>query len=41
MSDEIRAEAHEPARRVFGTMRFEVPDDFDEPLPEAELEAWE
>ncbi|GIG30202.1 antitoxin [Cellulomonas marina] len=28
-------------RRPFGTMRFEVPASFDEPLPEGELAAWE
>jgi prevent-host-death family protein len=27
--------------RPFGSLSFEVPDDFDEPLPEAELAAWE
>ena len=28
-------------RRTFGTMRLEVPDDFDAPLPADELAAWE
>ncbi len=28
-------------RRTFGAMRLEVPDDFDEPLPDDELAAWE
>lgn len=28
-------------RRVFGPMDFGVPDDFDEPLPDDELAAWE
>lgn len=28
-------------RRVFGPMDFAVPDDFDEPLPDGELAAWE
>ena len=28
-------------RRPFGTMQFEIPDSFFEPLPEAELAAWE
>lgn len=28
-------------RRPFGAMQFEVPDSFFEPLPEAELAAWE
>jgi len=32
---------HLPAARVFGPMSFEVPDDFDESLPESELAAWE
>lgn len=27
--------------RPFGGLSFEVPDDFDEPLPDAELAAWE
>lgn len=27
--------------RQFGTMRIEVPADFDHPLPEEELRAWE
>lgn len=27
--------------RTFGTMSFDVPDTFDEPLPESELAAWE
>lgn len=30
----------EPARRRFGQMRFDVPDDFDAPLPAEELAAW-
>lgn len=30
-----------PAPRVFGPMSFTTPDDFDEPLPESELAAWE
>lgn len=30
-----------PARRAFGGAAFEVPDDFDAPLPETELSAWE
>jgi prevent-host-death family protein len=29
-----------PPRR-FGVMRLDVPDDFDEPLDESELSAWE
>lgn len=28
-------------RRTFGSMRFVTPDDFDAPLPESELRAWE
>lgn len=32
---------HEPAPRQFGGMTFDVPDDFDSPLPEEELAAWE
>lgn len=28
-------------RRTFGVMQFEVPDDFDAPLSEAELSEWE
>jgi prevent-host-death family protein len=28
-------------QRSFGPMEFVVPDDFDEPLPESELAAWE
>lgn len=31
----------EPEARVFGTMSFDVPDDFDAALPEEELAAWE
>ena len=31
----------ENPRRVFGGLRLDVPDDFDAPLPEAELRAWE
>lgn len=31
----------EPPRRKFGGMTFQVPDDFDAPLPEEELAAWE
>lgn len=31
----------EPAERTFGQMAFEIPQDFDEPLPEEELAAWE
>jgi prevent-host-death family protein len=27
--------------RVFGPLEFDVPDDFDDPLPEDELAAWE
>ncbi len=30
-----------PAARQFGSMEFVVPDDFDEPLPEDEVAAWE
>lgn len=30
-----------PAKRTFGQMVFEVPDDFDAPLPEEELSTWE
>lgn len=30
-----------PPRRTFGGMTFDVPDDFDEPLDEEELAAWE
>lgn len=30
-----------PRTRSFGTMHFQVPDDFDAPLPEQELAAWE
>lgn len=33
--------AVEPPERTFGTMSLEVPADFDEPLPEDELAAWE
>ena len=33
--------AQAPQRRPFGTMKFDVPDDFNAPLPEAELTAWE
>ena len=29
-----------PARRRFGQMAFDVPEDFDTPLPEEELAAW-
>lgn len=32
--------AQAPARR-FGVMQLDVPDDFDEPLTETELTAWE
>lgn len=28
-------------RRVFGPMAFTVPDEFDAPLPDEELDAWE
>ena len=28
-------------RRTFGALELEVPEDFDAPLPEAELAAWE
>jgi prevent-host-death family protein len=32
----------QPARRTFGQLpTLAVPDDFDEPLPDAEIEAWE
>ncbi len=31
----------QPARRTFGGMTFDVPDDFDAPLPEEELAEWE
>lgn len=31
----------EPPERRFGTMEFEVPAGFDEPLPDEELAAWE
>lgn len=31
----------EPVQRTFGQMAFEVPEDFDAPLPEEELAAWE
>lgn len=31
----------EAPRRQFGQMNFVVPDDFDAPLPESELSAWE
>lgn len=31
----------EPEGRVFGTMSFDVSDDFDAALPEEELAAWE
>ncbi|NLT31792.1 MAG: type II toxin-antitoxin system Phd/YefM family antitoxin [Propionibacterium sp.] len=31
----------ERTRRTFGVMQFEVPDDFDAPLPEDELARWE
>lgn len=31
----------DPVERRFGQMRFEVPEDFDAPLPEDELAAWE
>lgn len=27
--------------RPFGSLSFDVPDDFDEPLPDDELSAWE
>ncbi|MTB71177.1 type II toxin-antitoxin system Phd/YefM family antitoxin [Arsenicicoccus cauae] len=30
-----------PSPRTFGAMRFEVPDDFDAPLSEEDLAAWE
>lgn len=30
-----------PPRRTFGGANFEVPDNFDAPLPEGELAAWE
>lgn len=30
-----------PAQRSFGTMQFEVPDDFDDALPDEELSQWE
>ena len=30
-----------PAPRTFGSMRLDVPDDFDEPLDETEVGAWE
>ncbi|WP_448072569.1 type II toxin-antitoxin system Phd/YefM family antitoxin [Georgenia yuyongxinii] len=37
-----RLEAIEkPPARTFGTMSFHVPDSFFEPLPDAELQAWE
>jgi antitoxin (DNA-binding transcriptional repressor) of toxin-antitoxin stability system len=29
------------APRIFGGADFDVPDDFDAPLPETELSAWE
>lgn len=29
------------ARRVFGGLHLEVPDDLDAPLPEEEMRAWE
>ncbi len=28
-------------RRTFGVMQLDLPDDFDEPLPDAELATWE
>ena len=31
----------EHVQRTFGQMAFEVPEDFDAPLPEEELAAWE
>lgn len=31
----------EPPRRTFGGMTFDVPDDFDAPLDDKELAAWE
>lgn len=31
----------EPAERTFGQMAFKVPEDFDAPLPEEELDSWE
>jgi len=38
----VRLVAVDPAPpRTFGSMRFITPDDFDAPLPEAELRAWE
>ena len=38
----VKLVAVDPApRRTFGTMRFVTPEDFDQPLPEAELQAWE
>lgn len=30
-----------PAPRTFGQMTFTVPDDFDAPLPDEEVAAWE
>jgi len=32
---------NEPAERTFGQMAFEVPENFDAPLPEEELATWE
>jgi len=32
---------NEPAERTFGQVVFEVPENFDAPLPEEELATWE
>ncbi|MFC8191857.1 type II toxin-antitoxin system Phd/YefM family antitoxin [Cellulomonas sp. NPDC057328] len=37
----VRLVPVQPRRRVFGTLRLDVPPTFDEPLDEAELAAWE